>query len=816
MSGDRWVRLREMLDCVLDSPESREALLAEYQAQSPELCGELRRMLSEMDLDEEPAGVFENLSPDLSGQSVGPYRIVRELGRGGMGTVFLALREEADVQVAVALKFLRQDILGGASGNRFRRERRVLARLNHPNIARLLDWGTVSGGVMYLVMEYVDGTPITRECAHRRLGLAARLDLFLEVCAAVQHAHQNLVVHRDLKPSNILVTASGGVKLLDFGIAARLDSATVATMQAGGLTPGYASPEQIRGEPVTVASDVYSLGLLLYELLAGQSPYAKAGGPWSALQGDAGPPSRRATLKEIAAKEIAGDLDAIVLKALRREPELRYPSVEALSADIRRRREGRPVAARQGSRRYVAARFLRRNRVNVVLACCAVCELAAGATVAAWKWREAEKNLAVAERNYRTLRDFAREVIAGVDAKTATSATEAQRRMSDTAARYLDQLRKGRLDDEDLQAEIAGAYLHLGQAQGEFMNPNQGDAEAALSNFRNAYAIYLAQWRAHGDKGHGVLLLKACNDVVPILPDPASAVDFSQEAAGIGDQLRTRYPDDPDVLHESASLWGNRGQRLRSTGDLPAALASFHRAVETAGQALKLRADDSAALWARETFTSEAASTLRLEGALQQALEAHMEARRIAFQALQLRATPRNRRQAAFKLLAISETLRKLARYAEASSAAREAMEQLRAIAMEDAANEQAKADLSLAYFRLGDIAFDQGQISAARARHREALRLRKDLYERHPNNPQAGRNYLASLNRTGADFALAVQLGSRLIQTMPSDVYLAADLARAYRGQGTAESLAKCREIWRDVLRRCPRDVELAAEAAK
>lgn len=308
-------------------------------------------MLAEHDIEPED---IEPIAADPAGQRIGPYEVIRELGRGGTGTVFLAARTEDDILMPVALKLLRQSFFDESTRRTFRRERQMLVRLDHPNIARLIDWSAASGGLFYLVIEYVEGEPLLDYCTRRRLGLDARLALFADICAAVQHAHQHLVVHRDLKPGNVLVSSDGKVKLLDFGIAAALDLATpVYTALLRRLTRAYASPEQLRGEPATVATDLYSLGAVLYELLAGNLPFP-AGHARAVLQDEPVASSRMAAVAEITGSQLAGDLDSILLKSLRKDPRQRYRSVEEFSAELERYREGRPVLARQRSRMYVS------------------------------------------------------------------------------------------------------------------------------------------------------------------------------------------------------------------------------------------------------------------------------------------------------------------------------------------------------------------------------------------------------------------------------------------------------------------------------
>lgn len=401
-SRDRWHRVEPLLNRLLEMDAAGQgALLDEVGSSDPELRRELEGLL-ESDralglLDEDIQDIAGALLPTPAGgrglapgDPVGPFRVVRVAGSGGMGDVYAAERVDGDFEQTVALKLVRVDA-GGAVVRRFLEERRILAGLQHPGIARLVDGGLLADGVPWFAMEYVEGEHLTRYCDGLRLGVEARLRLFLDVCDAVAHAHRNLVVHRDLKPANILVTPEGRVKLLDFGIARVLEEgggsgATTTLFQ--WLTPEYASPEQISGSPVSTASDIYSLGVLLYELLCGRRPFQAATGKphilaRSILEEDPRPPSTALQLGEPASssaetvarersstpqrltRRLRGDLDAIVLQALRREPEGRFGTADELAADIRRYLGAQPVLARRGSRWYATRRFIVRNRAAV-------------------------------------------------------------------------------------------------------------------------------------------------------------------------------------------------------------------------------------------------------------------------------------------------------------------------------------------------------------------------------------------------------------------------------------------------------------------
>lgn len=409
MTPERWEQIEQLYQAYLEqAPEERSGFLDDACAEDPSLREELESLLEAHDddpvfLETAFGGVPAPPKTETEeGKRIGPYKVLRRLAHGGMGTVYLAERADGSFEQTVALKLVRSGFDSDDLLSRFRYERQILAALDHPNIARLLDGGMTTEGRPYFVMEYVDGVPITTYCDTHRLSTKQRLTLFRTVCRAVQFAHQNLVVHRDLKPSNILVTEDGTVKLLDFGIAKLLDeeteSQTTPQTQTGMrlMTPEYASPEQIRGEAITTATDVYQLGVLLYELLTGHRPYRmtqrlrhevervileeEPTRPSTAIQQteetQAGTAPRtpeavsqaRSTSLNALRRRLAGDLDTIVLMALKKEPDRRYASVELFSEDIRRHLTGLPVLARDDTLAYRTVKFVRRHRFGVATA----------------------------------------------------------------------------------------------------------------------------------------------------------------------------------------------------------------------------------------------------------------------------------------------------------------------------------------------------------------------------------------------------------------------------------------------------------------
>jgi serine/threonine-protein kinase len=422
MDPARWQQLSPLLDELFErDAAARAARLQALRADDAALADELEALIAldeaQEDFLAEP--VVAHHHGVLPGSQVGPYRLEHLLGEGGMGQVWLASRADGLYQRRVGLKLLRPGLADTNLRLRFTRERQILARLAHPHIARLLDAGISADGLPYLALEYVDGAPITDYCRDRNTSLTDRLRMFEQICAAVSHAHANLIVHRDLKPSNILVTPAGDVRLLDFGIAKLLDSDIAPERTRTGthaFTLHYAAPEQFRGEPVTTMTDVYSLGVVLYELLADAKPYrlkrdSDAAWEEAILHHDPARPSQamlqqtgtttrshhETAIRRRRARTLAGDLDNIVLKTLSKRPEQRYPSVEALAQDLLRYGSGRPVRARPQSWGYRLRKFLSRHRWPLATGTLTALVLTAALTIVAWQAREAVNEAARAQ-----------------------------------------------------------------------------------------------------------------------------------------------------------------------------------------------------------------------------------------------------------------------------------------------------------------------------------------------------------------------------------------------------------------------------------
>jgi serine/threonine protein kinase len=602
IDSESWLVLSGLLDQWLDLPEdSRAAWLEHIEPRYRTLMPTLRRMI-EAEAHASAHGLLQTLpriedsansaarttvAPGLrAGESIGPYRLIRELGCGGMGVVWLAERADGALERQVAVKLPIVFLHNLTLVDRFTRERDILAQLTHPRIARLYDAGIADGGQPFLAIEYVEGETITAHCDRRCFGLEPRLRLFLQVLDAVQYAHANLVVHRDLKPANILVTASGDVRLLDFGIAKLLtegEAQETELTRIGGraLTPDYASPEQVAGNAITTASDLYSLGVILFELLTGERPYELArqtrrGLEEAILASEPRRPSQAAqdphkahahgaTLKKLT-RDLKGDLDTIVLKALSKVPQDRYPTADAFAQDIGRYLRGEPVLARPESRWYRFGKFVKRNKLAVGLAsaiCLAGIAAAAGAGIALYEARRAERRLGqVRELANRFVFDFEAAI-------RDTPGTLAARRMvAATARQYLATLVGDLRGDPTLTREFAEAYYRLSQA--EF------SAEESDLSTRHLYESLRLLRSQHGGCCSGTeerfLLIRALSDLGRNLENAGNlraGLASSTEAVTRARAWLEASPQEPLAQRALVIALLDQGSTLRVMGQWP-------------------------------------------------------------------------------------------------------------------------------------------------------------------------------------------------------------------------------------------------------
>ena len=554
METENWKNIKDVLLDALNLKASKRREFLENADITPAMRAEVESLLEFEEASEDlmhlsavefSKDFFDDDNQNaLIGQRLGVYTIIGELGYGGMGAVYLAERSDGKFKQKVALKLLKREMNTAALRRRFQQEREILASLEHPNIARLLDAGTTSDKIPFLAMEYVEGLPIDEYCNINKLDLNSRLDLFRVVCSTVNFAHRNLIVHRDLKPSNILVGGDGNPKLLDFGISKilsaeieQINSATVTKL--GVMTPGYASPEQLQGKSVTTATDIYSLGVILYELLSGHRPFESKENDLkeiykAVLETEPPPPSvmidtiseifneqtEADTEIKISASEnkieksanntdsnkprrtipnslklnsnsLRGDLDNIVLKALRKEPERRYLSAENFAEDVNRHQRGLPVTARPNTFSYRAGKFIKRNSLAVGASFLILLTLIGGIAATLWQSSRAEAQRVRAENRFNDVRNLANSFLFEItpEIENLSGSTRAKELLVVRALEYLDRLSTETADDTALQRELAAAYEKVGDVQGNPFQANIGKMQDALNSYEKARAI---------------------------------------------------------------------------------------------------------------------------------------------------------------------------------------------------------------------------------------------------------------------------------------------------------------------------------------
>lgn len=645
MDAERWTRVEQLCQAALERDEREQAAFLASACGSDQ---ELRREVESLLVHRHKADTFlEAGAMDAAAQAfaadglrnpmdasrwigrlIPPYRCVAKIASGGMGDVFRAVRADGTFDKQVAIKLIQGARSTDYFLSRFQNERQILATLDHPNIARLLDGGSTEEGLPYLVMEHIQGLPIDEFCTQKNLDTRERLELFRTVCSAVQFAHQNLVVHRDLKPSNILVTADGVPKLLDFGIAKILnpmdrdDSSQQTMTLMRMLTPDYASPEQVRNEPISTVSDVYSLGVILYVLLTGQSPYrVPTGSPEEMLKAicDVDPEkpstaSTRASERDAARtvpassssevsrsekekrrklqKILEGDLDNIVLRALRKEPRRRYASVDQFSEDIRRYLAGLPILAHKDTPGYRARKFIGRHKWGVAAVALLIVSLSVGLITTLWQARIARAERVRAERRFNDVRTLANSLIFDVhdSIQDLPGATAARKAIVDRALQYLDSLSKESGGDVSLRRDLATAYQRVGALQGSSNGANIGDTKGALESFEKAQALWEDVARANPNnlpdqinvaKGHRILSMMYQNAARP------GARGQLEQAMVFSANLLQKAPSDNLLLRERSLEFQWMSAYYEDDGNYNASVEALRSAIGINEELLK-------------------------------------------------------------------------------------------------------------------------------------------------------------------------------------------------------------------------------------
>lgn len=715
-----------------------------------------------------------------AGTRIGAYRVLRELGRGGMGAVFLAARDDERYQQHVAIKLIKPGIADELMRRRFRNEMQILAELNHPNIARLFDAGQTEDDLPYLVMEYVEGKPIDVYCEEQQLSIDQRLRLFCTVCSAVQYAHQHLIIHRDIKPGNILVSSDGVPKLVDFGVAKLLDTSRTTDITATAMqfmTPQYASPEQVLGGSVTTATDVYSLGVVLYALLSGRLPYRlKTRLPHEITKAICEQEPQRPSAAE-PRKRLHKDLDNIVLMAMRKEAERRYATAEQLADDIRRHLDGLPVRARKDTFGYRAGKFVRRQKVAVTAALLIALTLIAGIIATAWKNSVARAERARAERRFGEVRQLANSFVFEVhdSIEKLPGSTPARSLIVQRGLKYLDSLAQDATGDRELQRELAAAYEKLGAVQYTPSVAHLGDLSGAIESHRKAAALREALVAAEPDNAnYRRELLDSYWFLATLL---GAQGDLPREFQMIHQQLSARHDlaisEKTDFLdrYNLAGTYNYIGSLSLIMGDVNSALANQQ-------QALKIR-EDLAALDPNRSRAQRALSisyehlgiATDRAGDVKAALE--LQLRGLKTREALVAADPLN---IDLRLMLIEshrfsgDMLFKSGDKQQAVEHYRKQLSLTEELLAADPLNAQFRKNHSVALIKAGDVEAQAGRAAKALERYEQALRIREQLSATAPadtgtrrdlaevwlkigdvlassgHKPQAGENYRKSV----------------------------------------------------------------------
>jgi eukaryotic-like serine/threonine-protein kinase len=765
---DRSERIAELVDAALQhEPAERAAFLDQACRETPELRAEVDSLLAfqyqARDFIETPAyestgaGVVDAIGELRVGQSLGDYKIVSMLAEGGMGEVYLA--DDTALDRKVAIKLIKAGLSTSSIARHFRNEQRILAGLNHPNIARLYDAAVTSDGLPYFVMEYVEGARIDDCCRDADLSLRERLELFLKVCAAVGFAHRHLIIHRDLKPANIRVTPEGEPKLLDFGIAKLLDPATstmaeqTITLQAL-MTPDYASPEQVRGETMTTASDVYSLGIVLYELLAGQRPYrltSRRPDEIARAITEKAPtrPSTAVARNDGISKSqtpnpklLRGDLDNIVLKAIRKEPERRYQSVRQFSDDIRRHLDGLPVSARKDTFAYRSTKFVRRHALGVAAAALVLLSMIGGIIATLVQSHRTEQQRLLAERRFKQVRQYAHSLMFDIhdSVQNLQGSTPTRQLIVSRALEYLDSLAQEAGDDASLQQDLATAYKKVGDIQGNPYSANLGDMAGAMRSYQHAQQIYEALLTTSGKKTDVRRDLTALYDRIGEVrlhsSDTKGGLEIFQKSLALRQQLLSEGPDDAPLQREVAVSHMKIGEASQKLGDLKTALAEQRQALNVF-ESLAARDPQNAKATRDVMITSNKLGyTLYIDGNLDLALQSY----RRGFDIAQTLASKNPDNAVAQRDLSIScnnigRILLKKDDAVGAEKSFKKSLEIAQKLAASDPKNELARSDVSYVLVRLGAAQTAAREFGDALESQRQALAINEALFAANPKH---------------------------------------------------------------------------------
>ena len=716
-------------------------------------------------------GVID-IPPIAASGRIGGWRILKPLGHGGMGMVYLAERADAGFSQRAAIKLAHGGYADGLLRQRFLDERRILATLEHPDIARLIDGGTTEDGAPYVVMEFVDGVPIDTYCVDHQLGLRQRIELFRRVCAAVNYAHQRLVVHRDIKPANILVTAGGEPKLLDFGIAKLLDAnaAQTKTLLRMG-TPESSSPEQIRGDTITTVTDVYQLGTLLYRLLTGQGPYGQGRSETDLIRAvcedTPRPPSAVAPQRHVpgtlVGESIPSDVDVIVMKALRKEPERRYGTVEQFSDDLQRYLEGRPVTAAADSARYRALKFVHRHRLGVAAAIALLVTLCGGIGATLWQARvarqereRADVNRARAEHQFSAVRGLANTMLGELhDAVVALPGSiKAREVLLRRATEYLDTLKAEAADDVELRRELVRGYRRLAQVQGQAGLPNVGDTQAARRSIEQVISLLNSIGAATSTNPWDRVYLADAYLRARAF-EPERKRELLDRARPLIENIPSSTLENPAALAVLSTVWNAIGDDHVAGKQYEAALAPFQKFVDVSASAHRLEPDSP-------DFSRNLSLAYKKLGAVYQLLKRFDEALALFDKSMTLdtERVSRDPQRAVWKL-DLSFTFGSIASVLSAKGDLRQALDHAdKAVALQeeaialDPAEDFAKGALGRGYERQAKMRFDVGDVPGAVDAQLRRVAVYDGRLKEHPDRQHFITEYL-SVASSAADASL-------------------------------------------------------------
>lgn len=759
--AEKYADLKRIFNAVMALDKAERKRFLDKECPQPETRSQIEKMIAAAENEDHKIeeGVLSQISELTMPAAIGEYRPIKEIGHGGMGIVYEAVRETQDFTQRVALKAVNSGINSDILLNSFRSEQKILASLEHPNIARFLDGGRMANGAPFYAMEYVEGLPIEIYCREQCKSIDEKLEIFRQICSAVSYAHSQLVVHRDLKPSNILVKNDGTPKLLDFGIAKILDiegnDAATAT-QFGMMTPQYASPEQIRGEKVTTLSDVYSLGIILYELLTGRRPYEFHGKTFAEMISIVTTSEAiRPSYDPAAARTdpiIRGDLDNIILKAIEKDPERRYSSVEQFSEDIRRHLEGVPVSARAASWSYRFSKFTKRNRTAVIAAAIIFITLLAGVAVSTLLAVRAETQRALAEKRFAEVRKLANNVVFKYNDELAKieGSTGVRQMLVSDATEYLDDLAKDAGDDADFQHELARAYIKLGDVQGKMYSMNTGDRAGALESYAKAVGLLESIMSRSLDPSAGDDLLYAYEQLLissgRTAMNRADSNAMLERSGQLVEQLAIADPNDLKRQHQLISYYISLGDGIGQEGETEklkqkyeihsralAPLSILQNTAPDDEKTLRATARLNQRLGADQLWIADAIAKndpeANVSDHLSKALEHHLKTFESTERLSQI--FPGNNEIKLYRLLAMNsyaESLSRNGRFDEAEKMADEIIKDMKEMAREDPKNREASFNLSLAYELRAGISHDRQNAAAEMSFIRSAMDLQRAL----------------------------------------------------------------------------------------